>query len=217
MCNKSLLAICFVLSVVVHSVTFVLLGFRITKDVRAFPGQLSYLSFRAHLVQKPGAPSNVVGKVDLLSEMIAVESAARVAGGEALSMKQGVIGNVEKVPILALSIDDYLPPSRLDRLPKPLQEVDTSVGFRGVVGVVGEAEIILLISSSGEVDDVLVLESSLPTFIVEEVATRFRKLVFEPGMVGHWSVRSRMRIRLMPPKTDELMRNPYSARERAWK
>lgn len=215
MFNRLLLGICFALSVVAHSVMFVLLGFRIAQDVSVLSSQSSSEYLRVDLVQKPDAPSELLGKSGVLPEI--VERAGLVEVDKAPSVKQGVIGNMEKTPILALSIDDYLPPSRLDRVPRPLQEVDTSVGFRGGAGVVGEAEIILLISSSGEVDDVLVLESSLPAFIVDEVVMRVRKAVFEPGRVGHWSVRSRLRIRLVPPKNDEVMRNPYSARERAWK
>lgn len=215
MFNKPLLGICFALSVVAHSAIFLLLGFRIAKDVSVSPGQSSSSYLSAYLVQKPDAPPDFVDQADALPEI--EEPAGLVAGSEAPSVKQGVSGNVEKVPMLTFSIDDYLPPSRLDRLPRPLQEVDTSIGFRGVVGVVGEAEIVLLISSSGEIDDVLVLESSLPAFVVDEVVMRFRKVVFEPGKVGNWNVRSRLRIRLTPPKNDELMRNPYSARERAWK
>lgn len=216
MFNRLLLVICFALSVVAHSVMFLLLGFHIARDVSVLPNQSSgYL--KANLVQKADAPPDFVGKVDVLSGAVDLEPAELVGGGKASSVRPGVIGNVEKVPVLALSIDDYLPPSRLDRLPRLLQEVDTSIGFHGVVGVVGEAEIILLISSSGGVDDVLVLESSLPAFVVDEVVMRFRKVLFEPGKVGNWSVRSRLRIRLTPPENDELMRNPYSARQRAWK
>lgn len=217
MFNRLLLGICFALSVVAHSVMFLLLGLHIAKDVSVLPNQSSSGYLKAKLVQKADAQPDFVGKVDVLSGAVDVEAVELVRGSKASSMKPGVIGDVEKVPMLALSVDDYLPPSRLDRLPRPLQEVDTSIEFHGVVGVVGEAEIILLISSSGEIDDVLTLESSLPVFVVDEVVMRFRKVLFEPGKVGNWSVRSRLRIRLTPPGNDELMRNPYSARQRAWK
>jgi len=131
--------------------------------------------------------------------------------------EHAVVGNEEKTPVLALSVDDYLPPSRLDRVPRALTAVDVNVGLRGIRGVVGDAEIVLLISSSGDVDEILLLGSTLPSFVVEEAVERFRQVKFEPGMVGRWTVRSRLRIRLVPPNNDELLGNPHSAREKAWR
>lgn len=128
----------------------------------------------------------------------------------------GVTADKEISPVMSLSVDDYLPPSRLDRIPKPTGPVDTTVNFHGMVGLVGQVELILLISSEGEVDDVILGEASLPGFLVEEAIARFKAVKFEPGRVGSMSVRSRLRIRLEPPDADELLGNPKSARERAW-
>lgn len=128
-----------------------------------------------------------------------------------------VQGADERRAVVALSVDDYLPPSRLDRIPKPLGSVDTRIDMRGMFGVVGEAEIMLLISSEGHVDDVLVLGASLPDFIVDEAVKRFRGVAFDPGRVGERAVRSRLRIRFSPPSQDELLGNPHSAREKAWR
>lgn len=83
-----------------------------------------------------------------------------------------------------------------------------------MVGLVGEVELMLLISSSGRVDEVLNLGASLPDFIVEEAVARFKGVEFEPGVLAGFEVRSRMRIRLSPPGRDELLGNPYSAKER---
>lgn len=129
----------------------------------------------------------------------------------------GVVAEKKSDSVLQRSLDDYLPPSRLDKLPKPLGNVEVGVDFKALKGLVGEAEIMLLISSSGDVDDVLVTESTLPDFLVAEAVGYFRGLRFDPGMVSETNVRSRIRIRLTPPSNDELLANPYSAKEKAWK
>jgi len=114
------------------------------------------------------------------------------------------------------SLEDYLPPSRLHRLPRLLTAVDTEVDFLGHEGVVGDAQIMLLISSTGDVDDVLVVESSLPSYVVDSIVSRFRASRFEPGEVGSMSVRSRIRIHISPPSRDELLGNPTSQKQNPW-
>ena len=215
MFNLRLLSACIALSVIVHSAIFLLLGFRVTKDVGEGDFAAPSFQINAVLFQNPETlpvpleKADPSPRVEELPDPLAVERPA--------SLEQGIAGNVEKAPVLSLSIDDYLPPSRLDRIPRALSEVDTTIGFRGMKGVVGEAEIVLLISSSGDIDDILILGSSLPAFMTEEAVLRFRQVKFEPGMVGRWTVRSRLRIRLVPPSNDELLGNPYSAREKAWR
>lgn len=126
-----------------------------------------------------------------------------------------IVGRRERIPVLSLSVDDYLPPSRLDRIPKILNVLDTVSNFEIPLGLIGDAEILLLISSSGEVDNVLLLDSSLPAFVVDELILRFREAGFEPGEKGSWKVRSRLRIRLHFPEQVELLGNPSSVRIRA--
>lgn len=153
------------------------------------------------------------------NELVSYEAEPGKEGAPVVNVNSGggVSANVESEPVVSLSVDDYLPPSLLDKVPKPIGTVDTEIGFRGMLGVVGQAEIILLISSDGDVDDVLMLGSSLPLFLVEEAVLRFRHLKFEPGVLQGVHVRSRLRIRLEPPGNDELLGNPSSARERAWR
>lgn len=115
------------------------------------------------------------------------------------------------------SLDDYLPPSRLSQVPFPRNEISEELHFKGFEGLVGEAEIMVLISSEGEVDDVLLLDSTLPAFLVERAIARFREVRFVPGVQGSMNVRSRVRIRLTPPTEDQLLGNPYSAKEKAWR
>ncbi len=116
-----------------------------------------------------------------------------------------------------LSIDDYLPPSRLSQAPFPRNDNISAISLKGFDGLVGQAEIMLLISSDGNVDHVIPLESTLPSFFVEEAIARFKATQFVPGTQGSMNVRSRIRIRLTPPTEDQLRGNPYSAKEKAWK
>lgn len=129
----------------------------------------------------------------------------------------GLRGENEENPVVELSIDDYLPPSLLDKIPFPIESVNTNIDFKGMNGLVGEAEIMVLISSEGNVNGVLVMTSSLPEFIVDEAVSRFKTLTFEPGELQGMKVRSRIRIKLTPPTIDELRGNPYSAKQRAWR
>lgn len=122
----------------------------------------------------------------------------------------------EHKPVIPLSVDDYLPPSRLDKIPKLIGSVDATVDFQGMTGIVGDAEIVLLISSKGDVDGVVMIESTLPDFLIDKVVSNFKKAKYEPGRLGSIPVRSRLRIRFQPPTRDELLGNPSSARERAW-
>ncbi|WP_428825350.1 hypothetical protein ACLIKD_12680 [Azonexus sp. IMCC34842] len=213
MFNVRLLSACITLSLIVHAVIFMLLEFRVAKDVGSDQFASSSQQFNVTLRRYPEAGSIPLEKIKPLP--YAQELSWPTVIEPPVIREQGIVGNIDKSPVLALSVDDYLPPSRLDRIPRPLSAVDTSISFRGMGRVVGEAEIILLISSSGEIDDVLILGSSLPRFVVEEVANRFKQIRFEPGGVGKWAVRSRLRIRLEPPSDDELLGNPFSAREKA--
>jgi hypothetical protein len=127
-----------------------------------------------------------------------------------------ILDGIERRSVVARSIDDYLPVSLLDVPPRLLDNVDTQVDLHGVEGVIGEAEILLLISSSGQVDDAQILSSSLPVFMIEIVAQRFAKVRFSPGELHGLQVRSRLRIRFSPPTADQMLGNPTSAKERAW-
>ena len=98
------------------------------------------------------------------------------------------------VPVLA----NYLPPSLLTTLPSPIDSIDpTPPGFKAE-GIVGEIELMLLISSDGEVDDVLLMQSSLPTPFVDYAMAVFLNARFIPAMINTRAVRSRLRIVLAP-------------------
>lgn len=203
------------LSLVLHLASITLAGFWISPAASSFDTYIADNRIQAKLLpiledSLPPLPVGAEKKFD--------ESAPPFPNiGEAMELSQALIPrDQEHKPVIPLNADDYLPPSRLDKIPKLIGSVDATVDFQGMTGIVGDAEIVLLISSKGDVDDVVMIESTLPDFLVDKVVSNFKKAKYEPGRVGSMPVRSRLRIRFQPPTRDELLGNPSSARERAW-
>jgi len=105
---------------------------------------------------------------------------------------------IADAPLPLPLIENYLPISLLTVAPSPLASIDpTPPGLR-LEGLIGEAELILLVSSDGAVDEVLTVRSSLPDFLIDYAKSAFSKAKFNPGLVNETAVRSRMRIVLSP-------------------
>lgn len=211
-----LLPICLALSLALHLAFLALTGFWISPIAGSFSQLRSDYGIQVRLVPFVNDSSLPVAIAATRDE----SASDRVMPGPAMatqSPSSGLLGDEAHKPVVPLSMDDYLPRSRLEKVPKLIGSVDASVDFRGMTGVVGEAEIVLLISSDGDVDEVVMIESTLPNFLVDKVVSNFRRAKFEPGMIGSVAVRSRLRIRFQPPSSDELLGNPSSARERAWR
>lgn len=99
-------------------------------------------------------------------------------------------------------IENYLPPSMLTGIPRPIDSVDiASVGF-SLDKMLGEIELMLLISSEGRIDDVLVLHSSLPEPLVDSAKSAFMNARFTPGRINETAVRSRVRVVVSPTVLD---------------
>lgn len=203
------------LSLVLHLASITLAGFWISPAASSFNIYTADNRIQAKLlpILEDSLPPLPVG-----AEMKFHESAPPLPSiGEATELPPtSITRDQEHKPVIPLYVDDYLPPSRLDKIPKLIGSVDATVDFQGMTGIVGDAEIVLLISSKGDVDDVVMIESTLPDFLVDKVVSNFKKAKYEPGRVGSMPVRSRLRIRFQPPTRDELLGNPSSARERAW-
>ncbi len=202
---------CFALSLLIHAALLASFGYSFFQAGMSGRSPLQVVSL-------PGLNSPAISELTVLqgggSEQMSPGAEGPGGGGRTDARGAGPTNAPDMASFVPLSIDDYLPTTLLDRPPKPRTVIDTKVNFRGMVGLVGEVELMLLISSSGRVDEVLNLGASLPDFIVEEVVARFKGVEFEPGMLAGVEVRSRMRIRLSPPGRDELLGNPYSAKER---
>jgi len=114
------------------------------------------------------------------------------------------------------TVDSYLPVSKLTIHSSPIDSIDpTPAGF-SLEGVVGEVELMLLISSEGEVDAVLTIRSTLPPAVAEYAAAAFKSARFSPGYVNNTAVRSRVRFVLSPNPShvDPETGNPLSAKNR---
>lgn len=214
--TQFLLPICLALSLALHLAFLALTGFWISPIAGGFSQHRLDYGIQARLVPLVEDSSPPVAIAATRDE----GASDRVMPGPAIATQlpsSGLLGDEAHKPVVPLSIDDYLPRSRLEKVPKLIGSVDASVDFRGMTGVVGEAEIVLLISSDGDVDEIVIIESTLPNFLVDKVVSKFRRAKFQPGMIGSVAVRSRLRIRFQPPSSDELLGNPSSARERAWR
>lgn len=211
MSDRLLLGASFGLSMLIHAALLDSVGYSFFRAGMSGKSVLQVVSL-------PAANSSAISELSVLhgahSEQILSGVEERGWGGRTDAHGANVTNTPDLASFVPLSIDDYLPTTLLDRPPKPRTAIDTKVNFRGMVGLVGEVELMLLISSSGRVDEVLNLGASLPDFIVEEAVARFKGVEFAPGMLAGVEVRSRMRIRLSPPSRDELLGNPYSAKER---
>jgi len=214
--NRFLLPISLTLSLALHLVSLALTGFWVSTTVGGFSLQRSDYGIQVRLVPLAEDSSPPVAIAATKGEDAIIKTIPGPAVAPQLPSR-GLLGDEAHKPVVPLSMDDYLPRSRLEKVPKLIGTVDSRVDFRGMTGVVGEAEIVLLISSDGNVDEILVTESTLPNFLVDKVVSNFRGAKFEPGMIGSMAVRSRLRIRFQPPSSDELLGNPSSARERAWR
>lgn len=203
------------LSLVLHLASLTLAGFWISPAASSFNTYIADNRIQAKLLpfiedSLPPLPIGAEKKFDESAPLLPSIGEARELPPTSIPPDQ------ERKPFIRLSVDDYLPPSRLDKIPKLIGSVDATVDFQGMTGIVGDAEIVLLISSNGDVDDVVMMQSTLPDFLVDKVVSNFKKAKYEPGRLGSMSVRSRLRIRFQPPTRDELLGNPSSARERAW-
>lgn len=148
-----------------------------------------------------------------------------VSGGTAASLppigasparSATVVPSAGESSIFIPPVENYLPVSMLTEAPSPIDSVDpTPAGFK-FDGLVGELELLLLISSDGDVDAVLTVRSSLPESFAEYAKLAFKEARFSPGRIQKTAVRSRVRIVLSPPplSIDPETGHPLSAKNR---
>lgn len=199
------LALCIAVSVVAHLLFFseLLAGLPADRTDKPAPldVRLSLLSASDRLIDKGN--SAPPGGAALLRQGNSVQlssSATKVSADEP--------------SLFLLPVEDYLPASLLTELPSAIDSVDpTPPGFE-FNGVVGEIELMLLISSEGNVDNVLTISSGLPEIVVEYAKSAFRQARFRPGKVQNTAVRSRSRVVLAPPPAviDPETGHPLSAK-----
>lgn len=191
------LALCVVISMALHSALFIV--------PRTASVSLQTATGQAGALLASIAPD--VRSDALPAALVRTESPARDAigpppmpqGGAESPSEAGQGRQATPDRSLALPvIDDYLPPSRLTERPHPIDSIDPTPPGWAVTGVVGEVELLLLISSDGGVDAVLVVHTTLPDAFVESAKLAFKTAKFTPGMVNNHAVRSRLRIVVSP-------------------
>lgn len=210
------LLVSFILSVLLHTAILAFPGVRIAPDV-TWLGKAEKVGLSVTFVSQTLREKESSQRLTGIAPSRPAQEKPYNSDDSLSEPPSGLRGQDEERPVIELSMDDYLPPSLLDKAPIPLGSVDTDIDFQGMHGMVGDAEIMVLVSSDGRVDGILVMSSSLPGFIVEQATERFAALEFEPGELQGMKVRSRVRIKLAPPSIDELLGNPYSAKQRAWR
>lgn len=136
------------------------------------------------------------------------------AGRSAGAGDERTAGPGQAPSLLALTLHDYLPVSQLTTPPHALDSVDPTPPDLRFDGVLGEIELMLLISSDGRVDEVLLLASSLPDTAGDYVRRAFARVHFAPGRVNDVAVRSRLRIVVAPsgPSPDNDVPIPHSVK-----
>ncbi len=86
----------------------------------------------------------------------------------------------------------YLPASLLSERPRVLQDIDPDWHFDGLALPV--VECVLLINEAGDVDRVLIADTSLSPMLAEDVRLRFLAARFSPGRLHGRAVKSALRI-----------------------
>lgn len=95
-----------------------------------------------------------------------------------------------------LDLERYLPPSQLTDKPGLLKSIEPVPTHMAFPRVVGELELMILLSSEGSVDHVFLLQNSLPGPIVELAVESIRGARYRPGRLEGMPVPSRYRIKL---------------------
>lgn len=110
-----------------------------------------------------------------------------------------------KKGVFKANIDDYIPSNLLTSRPRPAEDIDLTLEQFKVDGLVGEADLLILISSNGAVDSVLVLDSSLPQALVDYAAATFKRAKFVPGFINQHAVRSQFVVKLGTPAIEPVL------------
>jgi len=112
--------------------------------------------------------------------------------------QMGVGAGEEGADNLAISVkqDDYLPAEMLTQRAQIQGDVEPTLPGSDLSSVEGRAELLVLVSSDGHADSVLVVESSLPSKITDYAVKQFQAAIYQPGKINNTYVRSRINIGL---------------------
>ena len=194
---QSRLALCVVISMALHSALF-FASRTVRVSLQTATGHAGVLLARiAPDVRSDALPAALVSGESPARDVIGPPPMPQGGAESTSEAVQGWQATPDRSLALPV-IDDYLPPSRLTERPHPIDSIDPTPPGWAVTGVVGEVELLLLISSAGRVDAVLLVHATLPDAFVESAKLAFKTARFTPGMVNNHAVRSRLRIVVSP-------------------
>ncbi len=179
-------------------------------------GKTTRLSARLLPASSSGVYVDERAAIALASDARSPYSGAAVPASAPNFPVAGPLKVEDRSPLPLIALEDYLPASVLTSPPSPIDSVDpTPVGF-SLEGVLGEIVLLLLISSEGDVDEIMTVSSTLPQFFVDYAKTAFSRTRFTPGLVNNTAVRSRLMIVLSPTpsQVEPETGNPLSAKNR---
>jgi len=110
--------------------------------------------------------------------------------------KRIALSEDESATIASIRLDDYLPAEVLTQRVRVIGDIDPTPAKSDLSSIEGEAELMVLVSSDGHADAVIVVRSSLPSSLIDYAVKQFKAATYQPGRINSRSVRSRISIGL---------------------
>ena len=101
----------------------------------------------------------------------------------------------------------YFKASELEEKPQVLKDVPSDLAHRLAGDLPQTAVLRLLINESGEIDQVIIDESSFSEANQRLIRDAFARMRFSPGKIAHSSVKSELKIEIM---LEDIVAKPYS-------
>lgn len=110
--------------------------------------------------------------------------------------KRIALSEDESATIASIRLDDYLPAEVLTQRVRVIGDINPTPAKSDLSSIEGEAELMVLVSSDGHADAVIVVRSSLPSSLIDYAVKQFKAATYQPGRINSRSVRSRISIGL---------------------
>ncbi len=99
-------------------------------------------------------------------------------------------------PLFGFRENYYFRPKELTRTPIALTNPYIRLPFHDDVRIIGSVSLILFVSENGQVDDIMIDQSSLPASYIEEIIVGHRGMTFKPGDLNGRPVKSQTIIEI---------------------
>lgn len=142
--------------------------------------------------RQTGASSAAVVSLQILPDAALLDAAQASAQNSGAAADQNSNGDGIAPPEGRSIVPGYLPASLLSERPRVLQDIAPDWQFDGLS--LPAMECVLLINEVGDVDRVLIADTSLSPMLAEDVRARFLAARFSPGRLHGRAVKSALRI-----------------------